>query len=210
MSYFSDNKINSIGLLVIVILLLFLFASGAVFIHYGNKIKNGKITSDDKKAGEFILAFGVIGLFFNILSSIMLGYYWKSLLNTKLYIFLYVIATLFTGASNIILIIYGLKMHQNNICTNIHCTATRCVDDFQIAKFIIALGSICIIFSALVLGYIIFNIVVKKKKLTDVSNKKKLQSENQTSENQTSENQTSENQTSESQTSQTSYENDQQ
>ena len=107
---FLDDKINTIGLLVIVIILLFLFASGAVFIHYGNKIKDGKITSDDKKAGEFILAFGVIGLFFNIISSIMLGYYWDSLLAEQnyIYIVLYIIATLFTGASNVILIIYKL------------------------------------------------------------------------------------------------------
>jgi hypothetical protein len=165
-----ESKLNTIGLAVLIILLLFLFASGAVFIHYGNKIKNAQITSADKKAGEFILAFGVIGLCFNIISSIMLGYYLKSLLETKkyIYILLYIIATIFTGASNVILIIYGLKMHQTNICTNVHCTATRCLDDFQIAKFIVALGSICIIFSALVIGYLIYNIFLKKKKLTEL------------------------------------------
>ena len=181
MPYILDDKINTIGLLVIVIILLFLFASGAVFIHYGNKIKDGKITSDDKKAGEFILAFGVIGLFFNIISSIMLGYYLNSLLAEKdyIYIVLYIIATLFTGASNVILIIYGLKMHQTNICTNVQCTATRCLDDFQIAKFIVLLGSICIIFSGLVLGYIIYNILVKKKKLTELIKKKDSSSNNQ-------------------------------
>ena len=166
---FSD-KLNTIGLAVLIVILLFLFASGAVFIHYGNKIKNGQITSADKKAGEFILAFGAIGLFFNIISSIMLGYYLNNFLENKQYnyIVLYIIATLFTGASNVILIIYGLKMHQTNICTNVHCTATRCLDDFQIAKFIVALGSICIIFSALALGYLIYNIVVKKRKLAQI------------------------------------------
>jgi hypothetical protein len=179
MPYISEDKINTIGLSVIVIILLFLFASGAVFIHYGNKIKNGKITSDDKKAGEFILAFGVIGLFFNIISSIILGYYWKNLLKTEQYIYivLYIIATLFTGASNVILIIYGLKMHQTNICTNVHCTATKCLDDFQIAKFIIALGSICIIFSLLVIGYLIYNIFLKKRQLTELIKKNESTSE---------------------------------
>lgn len=162
------DKINTIGLPVIIIILLFLFASGAVFIHYGNKIKNGEITSDDKKAGEFILAFGAIGLVINIISSIMFGYYWNSLLETKQYIVLYIIATLFTCASNVILIIYGLKMHQSNICTNVHCTATRCLDDFQIAKFIIALGSICIIFSSLVILFLIFQIFYKKKEFAEI------------------------------------------
>jgi hypothetical protein len=172
----SDDNLIIIGLIVKIFILVFLFASGAVFIHYGNKIKDGKITSDDKKAGEFILAFGVIGLFFNIISSIMLGYYWDSLLAEQnyIYIVLYIIATLFTGASNVILIIYGLKMHQTNICTNVQCTATRCLDDFQIAKFIVALGSICIIFSTLVIFFLIYNIAFKKRQLIELIKKDSL------------------------------------
>jgi hypothetical protein len=156
----SKEKLKTIALIVIIFILILLFASGAVFIHYGNKIKDGKISKDDKQAGEFILSFGIIGLIANIISSIMLGYHWKKL--TDLYITLYISAILFSVASNVILIIYGLKMHQNNICTDINCPYSYCIDDFKIAKYIVAFGSICIIFSALVMLFIIYKIVYEK------------------------------------------------
>jgi hypothetical protein len=151
-------------IIVIIIILVFLFASGAVFIHYGDKIKNGKISNDDKQAGEFIFSFGIIGLFANIISSIMLGYNLKYLIDSEkyMYIILFISAILFTAASNIILIIYGLKMHQNNICTDIQCPYSKCIDDFKIAEYIIAFGSICIIFSSFVIIFLIYNIVYKK------------------------------------------------
>jgi uncharacterized Tic20 family protein len=108
---------NTTSLIVITIILLFLFASGAVFIHYGNKIKDGKISDDDKEAGNFIFSFGIIGLIINIISLIKFGYHYDTLMNDGeiISIGLYICAILFTIASNIILIIYGFKIHQNNI-----------------------------------------------------------------------------------------------
>jgi len=154
---------------VIIFLLLFLLASGAVFIHYGNKIKNGKISSDDKQAGEFIFSFGIIGLIVNIISLIMFGYKYRyfekktTLQTNSLWLILFLCAILFTTAGNILLIIYGLKMHQNNICPDIQCPYSKCIDDFRIANFIVAFGSICIIFSLLAIIYNIYNKFSKSK-----------------------------------------------
>jgi hypothetical protein len=162
---------NTTSLIVIIIILLFLFASGAVFIHYGNKIKDGKISSDDKEAGNFIFSFGIIGLIVNIVSLIKFGYHYDTLTTNNEYISigLYMCAILFTTASNIILIIYGFKIHQNNICTDIQCPYSKCIDDFSIAKFIVAFGSICIIFSFIVLFYLFYKIYNKKKVSTEAT-----------------------------------------
>lgn len=162
---------NTTSLIVITIILLFLFASGAVFIHYGNKIKDGKISNDDKEAGNFIFSFGIIGLIINIISLIKFGYHYDTLMKDGeiISIGLYICAILFTTASNIILIIYGFKIHQNNICTDIQCPYSKCIDDFRIAKFIVAFGSMCIIFSSIVLIYFIYKIVRKKETVAPIN-----------------------------------------
>ena len=157
---------NNIGYIFIFILLIFLISSGAVFIHYGNKVKNGNISNDDKQAGQFILSFGVLGLIANIISSIMLGYYFKDLKDHKYfsYIAIYIIAILFTTACNVILIIYGLKMHQNNILINTpNCQRDKCVDDYKLSNFIIMLGSICIIFGCLSIFFLVYQKIYKNK-----------------------------------------------
>jgi TRAP-type C4-dicarboxylate transport system permease small subunit len=159
------ENLNTMQLIVKIIILLFIFASGAVFIHYGNKIKDGKISDDDKQAGGFIFSFGIIGFIVNIISLIMFGYHFKKLKKGGKYpyIILYISIILFTTASNIILIIYGLKMHQNNICTDIQCPYSKCIDDFSIAKFIVAFGSICIIFSSIIIIFLIYKKITNKK-----------------------------------------------
>jgi hypothetical protein len=157
---------NNIGYMFIFILLIFLIASGAVFIHYGNKVKNGNISNDDKQAGQFILSFGVLGLIANIISSIMLGYYLNYLKDEQqfIYIAIYIIAILFTTACNVILIIYGLKMHQNNICINTpNCQRDNCVDDYKLSNFVIMLGSICIIFGCLSISFLVYQKIYKNK-----------------------------------------------
>jgi hypothetical protein len=159
------DYLNTMNLIVIIIILLFVFASGAVFIHYGNKIKDGKISSDDKQAGEFIFSFGIIGFIINIISLIMFGYHFKKLKTSGQYplIIIYISIILFTTASNIILIIYGLKMHQNNICSDVQCPNSKCIDDFSIAKFIVAFGSICIVFSSIIIIFLIYKKITNKK-----------------------------------------------
>ena len=159
------ENLTTMKLIVIIIILLFVFASGGVFIHYGNKIKDGKISSDDKQAGEFIMYYGIIGFIVNIISLIMFGYNFKKLRKEKAYghIVLYISTILFITASNIILIIYGLKMHQNNICTDIQCPYSKCMNDFEIAKFIVAFGSMCIIFSSILIVFLIYKKVTNKK-----------------------------------------------
>jgi hypothetical protein len=167
----SKGNLIIIGLIVKIFILLFLFASGAVFIHYGNKIKNGEISKDDKQAGEFILSFGSIGLIANAISLFMLGYNWNKIMESKKYhyIMFIIIAILFTIASNIILIIYGLKMHQNNICTDIDCPYSNCINDFEIAKYIVAFGSICIIFSFVAILFLIYEFVNKGKEAAEAA-----------------------------------------
>jgi small-conductance mechanosensitive channel len=157
------DNLNTMKLIVLIIILLFVFASGGVFIHYGNKIKDGQITNDDKQAGEFILYFGIIGFIVNIISLIMFGYYFKKLKKQQLLVLIYMCIILFTTASNIILIIYGLKIHQNHICTETHCQNSKCIDDYSIAKFIVAFGSICIIFSSIIIIFLIYKKITNKK-----------------------------------------------
>jgi hypothetical protein len=168
-------NVDDMKLIIQIIILVFLFASGAVCIHYGNKIKNGKISNDDKQAGEFIFYFGIIGLIAIIISLFMFGYYFNKLniLSNHMLIGLYIGVIIFTTASNIILIIYGLKMHQNNICTDIHCKYSKCINDFKIAEFIVAFGSICIIFSSFAIIFLIYKYITYKK-LPD-SEKKELE-----------------------------------
>jgi hypothetical protein len=86
------------------------------------------------------------------------GYYLQHLINSKKYMYIAIIASaiIFTTISNIILIIYGLKMHQNNICTDIDCPYSKCLDDFKIARFIIAFGIICVIFSFFAIIFLIY------------------------------------------------------
>ena len=133
------------------ILLLFLIASGGVFIHYGGRIKDNKINTDDKKAGQFMIALGGMGLLANMIISILLGYKWKkSNISEKL---LQIIVILFTLASNVISIIYGLKINNNNITD----------DDMHIGEYIITLGSLCVILGTIGLGGIGY-LVYKDKK----------------------------------------------
>jgi threonine/homoserine/homoserine lactone efflux protein len=47
-------------------------------------------------------------------------------------------------------------MLQNNICTDIDCPYSKCINDFEIAKYIVSFGSICIIFSSLTMVYLIY------------------------------------------------------
>lgn len=171
-------NVDNMKLIIQIIILLFLFVSGAVCIHYGNKIKDGKISNDDKQAGEFIFSFGIIGLIANIISIFMFGYYFNKLniLSDYRLIVLYIGVIIFTIASNIILIIYGLKMHQNNICTDINCPKSKCINDFKIAEFIVAFGSICIIFSLIVIFFLIYKKLISSKKKEELISSEKKES----------------------------------
>ncbi len=54
-------------------------------------------------------------------------------------------------------------MHQNHICTDTHCQNSKCMDDYSIAKFIVAFGSICIIFSSIIIIFLIYKKITNKK-----------------------------------------------
>jgi Co/Zn/Cd efflux system component len=151
------HKANIFIKVVINILLLFLIASGGVFIHYGNKIKDKQITKDDDKAGQFMMVLGVMGLFVNVVTSILLGYYWNE--NSMLERILQIVSILFTLASNVMLIVYGLKIYKNDITE----------DDYKAGEFIITLGSISVIGGSIAFIYFsgLFNMV------TSLVNKKK-------------------------------------
>jgi hypothetical protein len=171
------------GYIFIFVLLLFLIASGGVLIHYGNKIKNGEISNADREAGQFILSCGAIGLFINIISSIIYGYNISTdkAKNNQILYAIYIITIFFTAASNVILIIYGLKIYQNNICINTpNCQRTNCIDDYEIAKFIITLGSIYVVFGSLSMFYFIYKLISKNKKTQDNAEYTEQQSEEYT------------------------------
>jgi Co/Zn/Cd efflux system component len=152
----SSNKSNIMVKVVINMLLLFLIASGSVFIHYGNKIKDKQINEDDNKAGQFMMVLGIIGLLANFVASVMLGYYWDSELFTTLEKMLQIITILFTLASNVILIIYGFKIEKNNITT----------DDYKAGEFIVTLGALSVVSGSIGFLYFsgLFTMVMSSKK----------------------------------------------
>lgn len=144
--------------IVINILILFFIATGGVFIHYGNKIKDKQITKDDEKAGQFILVFGIMGLIINLITSILFGYKWTetSMIDRMLKLLFIV----FNLASSVISIIYGLKIYTNNITA----------DDIKAGEFIVTLGSMSVISGSISLLYFsglvpkIISAVAKKTK----------------------------------------------
>jgi hypothetical protein len=153
----TTHKANPFIKFVINILLLFLIASGGVFIHYGNKIKDKQINKDDDKAGQFMIVLGAMGLFVNVATSILLGFNWNVI--SMLERMLQIVCILFTLASNVMLIVYGLKIYKNNIT----------VDDYKAGEFIVTLGSISVIGGSIAFIYFsgLFNMVtslVTKKK----------------------------------------------
>jgi len=148
------------------IILLFLITSGGLFIHYGNKIKNNDISSKDKEAGQYIISSGAIGLFINIIGSIMIGYKFNNPESSKSLLMIYIFTILFTAACNVVLIIYGLKIYQNNICIDTpNCQRSNCIDDYKIAEFIIIIGIICIIFGSLSILFFFYITFISKKKI---------------------------------------------
>ena len=146
-----SNKLNLSVKVFIMMLLIFLIASGSFFIHYGTKMKNRQkiIYEDDNQAGQFMMILGMMGLLANIGASIMLGYYWDSGIFTIVDKMIQIIFILFTLASNVILIIYGLKIYENLISD----------DNYKLEKYIVILGALCVICGSI--GFIYFSGLLK-------------------------------------------------
>jgi hypothetical protein len=62
----SDIK-SYILYFIMLIVISFIVFSGIILIIYGNKIIKNEISSDDKKAGEFIVVFGYFETIFGII-----------------------------------------------------------------------------------------------------------------------------------------------